>query len=130
MREELDKLKKKLRDLSIQSMGVDILKDAKNNMKIALAANVVGNLLQLKDDLDANEVDSDEVRELKDMFNDGGPAKTDASESYFKDCLNSFPSSVRTQASEYINSMRSLYEQAVSEITEKLNNFSKSPGMK
>ena len=124
MPDTLEELHEKLTALSIESMGPADFGGTKNSMPIAGVIDLVDNLSELKEALDAREIDSHGVSELKSLFDSGGP---EGAEECLTDCLNSFPESARGKASEYLNSIKFLYHEAISEVTEKLSNSSEAP---
>ncbi|MCW8449900.1 hypothetical protein [Legionella quinlivanii] len=124
-RMKLNQLKQSLEKLSEKRLGQDSDNQLKNDMKIAVAIDLVNNLHQLKENLDNNAVDASMFDEIRGTIEQ---EQEMAAEKILKDCENSFPQESRLEAKKYLDEIRVLHKQVVSELMQSLNR-SPAPGM-
>lgn len=94
-RMKLNQLKQSLEELSEKTLGQDSGNQLKNDMKIAVAIDLVNNLHQLKENLDNNEVDASMFDEIRGTIEQ---EQETAAEKILKDCEDSFPQESRLEA--------------------------------
>lgn len=126
MNERLDALHQKLTDLSIQSMGPTALFGyARNQAQIQAVITLITDFFALDQEITTGQMHSNDIAELKDLnfFDSDDPQGIDAQIAI---CLHSFPETAQLKALRYLNSIKLLYQEAVSKLMETLDEYAQA----
>jgi hypothetical protein len=119
MSNQLNEAREQLNELSYLNIGISAQGNPINSLAIAMPIDCVTKLYDLKERLEAQEVEPEQMEKLREIFSAGSPYPI---EEHLQNCLESFPEEVRNQAVQPLNSIRTLYEELREEISDHLNN--------